>query len=228
MAAVADVRTCEQCGGSFEPRREHARFCSARCRVAWNREHAGGGRAEATALDWSFTAMGDVTRRLGRVRARDREHAFAVISEAVWWVTIVDGTLLRYHTGAYDTVMAGQAPAQARQIEGALAGLRFVRNRMGYHTDPADFIEPRAGQARSRGARITMWRWRSQPEPDLGSLPPRGQAWEMARYQAYQDHLAGRTIGETFEQASVFLNQVAVTAQSPAAVSAGTAPGRAG
>jgi hypothetical protein len=228
MAAVADVRSCEQCGASFEPRREHARFCSSRCRIAWNREHAGGSRAEATALDWSFAAMGDVTRRIGRVRARDRQQALAVISEAVWWVTIVDGTLLRYHTGAYDTVMAGQAPAEARRAEGTLAGLRFVRNRMGYHTDPADFVQPQTGQARSKDARIATLKWRPQPEPDLGSLPARGQAWEMTRYQAYQDHLAGRTIGETFEQASAFLSQVAVTAHSPAAVGAPTAPGRAG
>ena len=34
---VTDSRNCEQCGVLFTPRREHARFCSARCRVAWNR-----------------------------------------------------------------------------------------------------------------------------------------------------------------------------------------------
>ena len=43
------------------------------------------------------------------------------------------------------------------------------------------------------------------PEPDLGSLPPRGQAWEMTRYQAYQAQLAGQTIGETFGRAAAFL-----------------------
>jgi hypothetical protein len=31
------TKTCEQCGGPFPARREHARFCSARCRVAHNR-----------------------------------------------------------------------------------------------------------------------------------------------------------------------------------------------
>ena len=43
------------------------------------------------------------------------------------------------------------------------------------------------------------------PEPDLGSLPPRGQAWEMTRYRAYQAQLAGHTIGET-SAAAAFLS----------------------
>ena len=36
---MAETRQCERCGKAFEPKREHARFCSARCRVAWNREN---------------------------------------------------------------------------------------------------------------------------------------------------------------------------------------------
>jgi hypothetical protein len=47
------------------------------------------------------------------------------------------------------------------------------------------------------------------PEPDLGSLPPRGQAWEMTRYGAYQAQLAGHTIGETFGEAAAFLKLAA-------------------
>ena len=47
------------------------------------------------------------------------------------------------------------------------------------------------------------------PEPDLGSLPPRGQAWEMTRYRAYQAQLAGHTIGETFGRAAAFLKLAA-------------------
>ncbi len=208
----------------FQPRREHARFCSALCRVAWNREHAGSRRVEATALDWSLTAMGDVTGRIGRVRAADRQQAFAVISEAVWWVTIVDGTLVRYHQEAYDSAMTSQAPAERALIEGTLAGLRFVRNRMGYYTDQADFIELRKGPSGAKNARITAWKWRSLPEPDLGSLPPRGQAWEVMRYHAYQAQLAGRTIGETFGQASAFLNLVSAKADSLRDISEHAAP----
>jgi hypothetical protein len=98
-------RTCEQCGTVFAPRREHARFCRPRCRVAWNREHTGDPQAEASAL--------------------------------------------------------------------------------------------------------VAWRWRPVPEPDLGSLPPRGQMWETTRYRAYQVQLAGHTIGETSGQAAAFLKLAA-------------------
>ena len=78
-----DIRNCEQCGALFVPRREHARFCSADCRVAWNREHTGDLKAGASALVWSITAMSDSTGRLPEVRAADRPRAFAVIGEVV-------------------------------------------------------------------------------------------------------------------------------------------------
>ena len=126
----------------FVPRREHARFCSVDCRVAWNRENVGDPAAGVSALQWSITAMSDTAERLPRVRAGDRPRAFAVISEAVWWVTIVNATLVRHHPEAYDGVMAGQTPAQRRLIEEVLAGLRFVRNRIGDEADLAEFIEP--------------------------------------------------------------------------------------
>src|SRR5258708_9461047 len=93
---MADTRTCDQCGVVFEPRREHGRFCSARCRVAWNRENIGDRAAGGSALEWSISAMRDATWRLLRAQARDRSRAFAVISEAASRVTIVDGTPWRY------------------------------------------------------------------------------------------------------------------------------------
>src|SRR5712692_10224920 len=112
---TADIRNCDQCGTSFVPRREHARFCSPQCRAAWNRDHAGDLAAGASALQWAITAMSDATQRLTRARAADRPRAAAVISEAVWWVTIVDATLIRHHPDAYDDVMARHAPAE-RQL----------------------------------------------------------------------------------------------------------------
>src|SRR5438874_753378 len=115
MALMADTKICEQCGTSFAPRREHARFCSARCRVAWNR--------------------------------------------------------------------------------------------VGYDTDPTDFIEPLA--SRPAAGRIAAWTWRPLPEPALASLTPRAREWEMTRYRAYQAQLAGQPIGETFRQATAFLNLAA-------------------
>src|ERR1700734_3665273 len=87
---AAGTRKCEQCGTSFVPRREHDRFCSAPCRDAWNRDHAGDLAAGASALVWSVTAMTDATQRLSRVAAADQPRAFTVISEAVWRGTIVD------------------------------------------------------------------------------------------------------------------------------------------
>jgi hypothetical protein len=148
---VADIRDCEQCGTTFAPRREHARFCSARCRVTWNRQNAGDRPADASALDWSIIAMRDATERVLRRRTSGGPQAFALISEAVWWVTIVDATLVRYHLDTYNAVLAAQAAPERVMIEGTLAGLRFVRNRMGYYADPADFIQPR--QSRSAGSR---------------------------------------------------------------------------
>jgi hypothetical protein len=202
---MADIRNCEKCGGSFAPRREHARFCSARCRVAWNREKTGDPAAGVSALRWSLTAMSDTTERLPRIRAADRPRAFAVIGEAVWWITIVDATLVRHHPDAYDAVLASQPPAERQLAEGTLAGLRFVRNRMGHEVDHIDFIHPQASGPGPGYDPITAWTWNSVPEPVVASLPPRGQAWEMTRYRAYQAHLAAHTVGEIFERATAFL-----------------------
>ncbi len=211
---------CARCGKLFEPRREHARFCSARCRVAWNREHVNPDKrvgallspehtddpqTQETALAWSIIAMRETTGRLGKVRARDRPQAFAVIGEAVWWVTIVDATLVRYHPEEYESALAGMPSARRRVTEGTFAGLRYVRNRMGYYADHADFVQPGIGADGTLDAPISAWTWKTMPKPPLDTLPPRGQAWEMSRYWAYQDHLAGHAVGETFELAAGFL-----------------------
>jgi hypothetical protein len=224
MTGVADIRECEQCGTSFVPRREHARFCCAGCRGVWNREHMGDLAAEESALVWSLTAMGDTSERLCRVRAWDRARALAVIGEAVWWTTIVDATLVRHHLQAYDAAMASQAPAERKLVEGTLAGLRFVRNRIGGQADLAEFTGPsEAGLGAGDGC-VTGWVWKPVPEPALGSLSPRGQAWEMTRYRAYQAWLAGHTIGETFGRTAAFLKLAA--ANAPSITDAGTHAGR--
>jgi hypothetical protein len=202
---MTDTRECEQCGASFAPRREHARFCSARCRVAWNRQHVGDPPAEAGALGWSFAAMQDTVDRLRRATALDRRHGFAAISEAVWWVTMVDATMIRYHQDVYDTVLAGHDESERRAIEGTFGGLRFVRNWMGYHLDHSDFIEPQGSPGGSGTGPIAAWTWRPMAEPVLACLPERGQEWEMTRYRDYQAMLAGQPIGHTFCRAAAFL-----------------------
>ena len=209
---MVDTRTCDQCGAVFEPRREHGRFCSARCRVAWNRENAGDRAAGGSALEWSISAMRDATWRLLRAQAKDRSRAFAVISEAVWWVTIVDATLVRHHPEPYDRVLADAMPAAMRLIEDTLSGLRFVRNRMGHYVDHVDFLDPHAGRSETGEGPITTWLWKSQQEPTLTGLSPRGQAWELGRYRAYQARLAGHAVGEVFGRAVEFLNRAASSA----------------
>lgn len=198
------------------PRREHARFCSARCRVAWNRAKLGDATAEASALCWSVTALRDTTEKLSLIRASDRARAFAAVGEAVWWVTIVDGTLVRHHPDVYDAMLAAQPPEQRRLTEQTLAGLRFVRNRMGHELDHVDFICPRAG--RSGDDKVAGWTWRPVPEPDLSALPPRGRAWEMTRYRAYRSVLVGRSVGAVFDRMAAFLlpTAAAASAEDPA------------
>jgi len=200
-------RNCAQCGGLFEPRREHARFCSAACRMAWNRENTGGGPWPGdTALGWSAAAMGDAARRLGDARDMDLPQALALVSEAVWWVTMVDATVVRYHHDAYDRVLAGLDPAGRRKAEGTLGGLRFVRNWMGYHADPADFIRPR--QAPGGGdLPVAEWTWEPVPAPAAGPAP-KAREWEMSRYRQYRATLAGQPVGRTIGAAVAFLSRL--------------------
>lgn len=206
---MGEARRCDYCGTGFVPRREHARFCSARCRVAWNRGKLSYPPAESSALAWSVTAMNEATERLTRVRTGDRQRGYALIGEAVWWVTIVDATLVRHHTNEYDEVRAGYPAEERDRIDETLSGLRSVRNRVGQDVDLPDLVAPPAGSAPER---ITRWTWRSVPEPRPASPQPRGQEWELARYRSYQSHLAGRLVGEVFGLAAEFLRRVAAAA----------------
>jgi hypothetical protein len=207
------ARSCDQCGTSFVPRREHARFCSADCRVAWNRENkAADPVADVSALAWSITGMKEAADRVSRARAWDQARAFAVISEAVWWVTIVDATLVRYHPEVYDRVL-GEQPADERMlIEDTLGGLRFVRNQIGHEVDQIGFIRPAEGKCEPADGWVAAWSWNPLPEPSCESLSPDGKEWELARYRSYQAQLAGRLVGETFDRASAFLKLAAAHA----------------
>jgi len=209
---VPDTRACAQCGTIFAPRREHARFCSPRCRVAWNQQ--AGGQAGNSILDWAVIAMRDALGRIPSVRIRDPAGVLAVISEAVWRITIVDATLVRYHPQAYDLALDRSAPLPRLAIEDTFAGLRFVRNQMDRYPRPADFVQPHAGPD-NHG--ITWWQWRRMPQPAVAALPPRAQDWEMTRYRAYQARLADRRIGETFDEAADFVELVLRCAAGEAA-----------
>lgn len=171
--------------------------------------------AEVSALEWSVTAMSEITGRLTGIIGSDRARTLGTVGEAVWLVTIVDATLVRHHPDAYDRVLAHQEPARRRRIENTLAGLRFVRNRIGVDVDLADLIRAEARQAARASGQVTEWVWLPAPEPELDTLTPRGQEWELARYQAYQRQLAGHAVRETFGQAAEFL-QLAATSASAA------------
>jgi hypothetical protein len=174
--------------------------------VAWNRAaRSGKAPAEAGALEWALTAMRASTDRLPRVTDLDRPRAFAVISEAVWWVTIVDGTLVRYHPDAYDRELRSRSTAEQALIEETLAGLRFVRNQMGQDVDHTDFIRPGSAANGHRQGYVRAWSWNQMPAPGCTSLSPRGQEWELGRYRAYRSRLADHPVGQTFRLATEFL-----------------------
>lgn len=206
---MADTRTCEQCGASFAPRREHARFCSPSCRAAWNRGHITDLKTGTSALQWSIAAMNDTTERLSGVAAADRAQALEVIGEAVWLVTIVDASLVRHHLDAYDGARARQAPAERRLTEETLAGLRFVRNRIGGEASLADFIDHGETGPGPGIGHIAGWTWKPMPKLKRTRHALRGHAWEMTRYRAYRAQLAGHAITETFARAVAFLKLAA-------------------
>jgi hypothetical protein len=157
---------------------------------------------EPSALAWSLAAMSEAAERLPGVHAWDRPRAFAAIGEAVWWITMVDATLVRHHPVIYEAAMAAQAPADRQLAEETLGGLRFVRNWIGRQACLAEVIETGGISAGDRC--VTSWTWKSAPEPPLAP-PPRTRAWERARYRAYQAYLVGHTIGDTLGRAVTFL-----------------------
>jgi hypothetical protein len=159
--------------------------------------------------------MTETIQRLPAVARWDRSRAFTAISEAVWQVTLVDATLVRHHLDTYDFIMARQDPAQRLRTEQTMAGLRFVRNHIGSEASLAGFL--RRGGTGAGGGRLAGWSWRPAPEPALTSLAPRGRTWELARYRAYQEYLAGQPVGRTLGWAAEFLN-LAATGALPIAV----------
>ncbi|HSZ40353.1 MAG TPA: hypothetical protein VK817_10370 [Trebonia sp.] len=199
----AEVRECAQCGSEFTPGREHARFCSARCRMTWNDEHAGVAAAPPAAIDWSVAAMREAAQRLSSPGSWDLPRLADAVADAVWWVTLVDATLVRYHPQNYESTLAGRS-ARRRETEQTLEGLRYVRNQLGLSVDPADLITT----VTAEGA-PPVWTWRSLPQPDVSGLRSRARRWELSRYRAYQARLAGRDVTEAFAWCAEFLGLAA-------------------
>jgi hypothetical protein len=183
--------------------------------MAWNREHAGVAAAPAVAIDWSVTAMTEAAGRLAVAGGWELPRLAAAVGEAVWWVTLVDATLVRYHPREYEKALAGK-DVRRRKTEEALEGLRYVRNQLGRSADPAGFVCPAPG---GDGA---AWTWRPLPEPQLDEHAPRARRWELSRHRAYQARLAGRDIARTFARCADFL----AGAASLASASDTATPGR--
>lgn len=170
--------------------------------MAWNDEHAGVAAAPAAAIDWSVAAMTEAAARLSSSGSWDLPHLAEAVSDAIWWVTLIDATLVRYHPRNYEGALAGRS-ARRRETEQTLEGLRYVRNQLGKSADPASFIQPASGDRAGR------WAWRPLPPPDLADLGPRAQRWEQGRYRAYQERLATHDITETFTWCAEFLTLAA-------------------
>jgi len=167
--------------------------------MAWNRGDARQATVSLAALDWSVNAMTEVTDRLAEHSAKAGSAMAIAVSDATWWVTLVDATLVRYHPGGYDVTLNSLPADEREEIEQTLAGLRFVRNQMGVHLDPAAFL-----------ADLT---WNALSEPDTRDLTPRGQDWERSRYRAYQEWLAGRPVTRAFTLSARFLRLVAASSE---------------
>jgi hypothetical protein len=172
--------------------------------MAWNREHAGIAAAPAVAIDWSVTAMSEAAGRLAGASSWDLPHVAAAVGETVWWVTLVDATLVRYHPGAYEKALASET-TRRRETEEVLEGLRYVRNQLGRSADPAGFVQ-------AANDKRASWLWRPLGEPQLGTFTVRGRQWEMSRYRAYQAQLAGCGIAPTFARCAEFLARAAALA----------------
>jgi hypothetical protein len=172
--------------------------------MAWNREHAGVAAAPAVAIDWSVAAMTEAAERL-TAAASELPRVAAALAETVWWVTLVDATLVRYHPRDYQAALAEKV-TQRRTTEESLEGLRYVRNQLGSSADPAGFIRA------PDDTPVGTWAWNPLPEPDLSTLNPRSRQWELSRYRAYQARLAGQSIGHTFARCTRFLARAAALA----------------
>src|SRR5215475_9698850 len=116
---MAGMRSCRQCGAMLTTRLDHAAFCSPDCRATWNRERMG----EAGALAWSVAAMSEATGQLALVSPGDLPQALGALADAVWWITMVDATLVRHHLRIYEEAFATSGPAARFRTGQTLAAL---------------------------------------------------------------------------------------------------------
>jgi hypothetical protein len=81
-------------------------------------------------------------------------------------------------------------PSTAAGPRSSTSPRRSPRSQRSGSSPPSAAI-PSSGEGRIAGST-----WRPVPEPAFASMPPRGQAWEAARYRAYQAQVTDRTMGD--------------------------------
>jgi len=123
--------------------------------------------------------------------------------------SVLPAPLVRYHPDARTAALTRRQIAERQAIDDTFAGLRFVRNRMGYKVGHDDFLEPAASPSGPADGQVAAWTWKHIPDPGLSELPWHAKEWEVTRYRAYQLQLAGRRIGGTISQAASFLRETA-------------------
>ena len=160
-----------------------------------------------SALAWSLAAASEALRRLAA--AADTPQAVAAATEAVWWITTADAALNRDHPRPYGRTAAALDPAVRRAVERSLAGFRFIRSQLGYHADPADFIQAQARPGSNRSP--AAWTWNQLPPPSQ----QRGSTREASPYREYRVQLAGRPLPEALKLTARFLTQAHIAATQP-------------
>ena len=101
---------------------------------------------------------------------------FAVISEAVSSVTIVDATLVRYHSDIYGGLLAGQIPPGGGSPRKHSAGCGSSGT--GWATTRTTRLRPAAEPGPGvLNPPVADWTWRSVREPALPTLTERGREW---------------------------------------------------
>jgi hypothetical protein len=149
-------------------------------------------------------ALNDATDRVNKIAASDLPRAFAAIGEAVWWVTIVNGSLRRNHRAAYGQAATLTSPDPADTLN----GLRSVRNRIGHKVDLVDYIQPVASREWSADGRITAWAWKPVAPPEQGDRAGAQHRRDVELHQAYERALAGQNIWQPLMLATGFFSQV--------------------
>jgi hypothetical protein len=164
----------------------------------------------AAGLRWSVSAMNGSIGRLYKATGTDLPEALAIVTEAVWWVTLVEASIQRSSQAAYNHTLLSLGSADRRATEGTFIGLRFIRNWLGAHADPANFIQPEHDDDGSE-APVAAWTWTLLPTPELGTVSPRDRHADAVRYRDYCTYLARKPIGETMTSAVTFLADISLT-----------------